>query len=76
MYSSNIDIKLSGRDALSYVKLVYTLYVVLNCPNVDIKVSAHDGIIFITYAQCQNIWKPNKIKIFGSKKNKGTKQDI
>ena len=45
MYSSNIDIKLSGRDTLSYVKLEYTLYVVLNCPNVDIKVSGRDAFL-------------------------------
>jgi hypothetical protein len=45
--------------------------------NVGIKFSAHDtfGMIFIKYAQSQNIWKPNNLKVFVCKKTKGPKQD-
>ena len=33
------------------------------------------GITFIRYAQNRNIGKPNNLKVFGSKKVKGPKQD-
>ena len=33
------------------------------------------GITFIRYAQCQYIWKPNNLTVFGSKKPKVFRQD-
>ena len=46
--------------------------------NVDIKFSAHDAFLELPSsgkAQYRNIGKPNHIKVFGSNKTKGPKQD-
>ena len=36
--------------------------------------SGISGITLIRYIQSQHIWNPNNLKVFGSKKNKGSKQ--